>query len=101
MDQPEARPMSNVTNINDAYQSRKALIELAQKREAELKARAWTIIQRQEEMLSGLKRLLGCIIEQTGELSYDVATEINEMDPRRLVLIEREGAWTVCLKDDG
>lgn len=93
--------MSNVRSINDAYQSRKALIETAQAREAELRRKAGAVIMEQEQMLNGLKRLLGCIIEQTGEMTYDIATELNEFDPRRLVLIEREGTWTVTLKDDG
>ena len=87
--------------MSDAYMSRPALIDLAKKREEALKARAIAALGEMQLKLNGLTQLLGCIIEQTGELSYDLATEIGEMDPRRVVIIEQEGAWTVRLKDDG
>ena len=93
-------PASNVTPIGDASMSRKALLELAKRRELELRRQANAEIERLNHALGGMTRLLGCIIEQTGELSYDVATEINEMHPGRLVVVEQDGTWTARLLDD-
>lgn len=89
--------MSKVRDINAI---RNSIIAKAKEREEKLRAAAQAEIQRLQFMLNGMTQLMGCIIEQTGEMSYDLKTEIGEMHPGRVYIVEEEGMWTVKLRPD-
>ena len=109
-----------MSKVRDITAIRNSMIKTAKEREQklreaheqaieELRQAAIAEITRLRDMLNGMTRVLGCIIEQTGELTYEKESELEKMSPGRVYIMEYDEdrgrpkpvtVWTVKLRDD-